>query len=91
MPIADMEKWKSKQIQAAIERGVHPLDAAQAMENFLASLPVGADPATYVRPDWSLDEDISSEAIEADARAAWYGSDTVPPSFKRLLDATSID
>lgn len=83
----ELERWKTAQIQAAIARGVNPLDAANAMRDFLASVPAGIDPRGYVRPASSLEQDLTSRAVGNDLRAAWYGDEDVPARFKRLLDA----
>lgn len=80
---ADLEKWKSKQIQAAISRGVNPIDAVKAMNDFLAHLPPGADPATYIRPADSLEQDLTQ--FTDDANEAWMSN--APQQYKRLLGA----
>lgn len=85
MGIANLERWKSRQIQAAIERGIHPLDAARSLEEFLATLPVGADPETYVRPARELEQVLPTGAVLADARAAWFSD--VDARYARILDA----
>lgn len=85
MTITNLERWRTAQIAAAVERGIHPLDAARAMDEFINSLPAGADPATYVRPARELEQVLPTEAIIADARAAWYAD--VEPRVARLLDA----
>lgn len=79
----DLERWKSKQIAAAIDRGVNPLDATRAMNEFLASLPPGADPTTYIRPAESLNQDLTKFAD--DANETWFSDNA--PTFKRLLSA----
>jgi hypothetical protein len=85
----ELERWRTKQIHAAISRGVNPIDAQNAVTRFLAKLPAGADPNTYVAPAFLLEEDLSSKAVAADVRAHWYGGKRVPSRFKRLLDAAS--
>lgn len=85
MPDFDLEKWKSKQIQAAIDRGINKLDTVRAMNDFLRLLPPGADPQTYIAPAHHLEQDLSSEAIRLDADAAWMAD--VDPRYARLLDA----
>lgn len=87
---AEMERWKTKQIQAAIDRGVNPLDAISGMKDFIASVPLGVDPRGYVRPASSLEQDLTSKAIADDLRSAWYGNEDVPPRFKRLLDSRGM-
>lgn len=84
-----LERWKTKQIQAAISRGVNPIDATRAMADFLASVPPGVSPIGYIRPAESLNQDLTGKAVADDLRAAWYGDENVPPRFKRLLDAKS--
>jgi hypothetical protein len=81
----DLDKWRTRQINAAISRGVNPIDATKAVAEFLAALPVGADPDTYVRPAWQLDENIMRREYRDDANAAFYGD--VEPRFARILDA----
>lgn len=81
----ELERWRTQQINAAIERGVNPLDAAKAMDAYLATLPPGADPATYVAPARTLEQVLPTHAIVDDARGAWYGD--VEPRVARLLDA----
>lgn len=85
MAIGNLERWKSAQIAAAVERGVNPLDAAKSMEQFLSTLPAGADPETYIRPARELEEVLPTEAVIADARAAWYAD--VDARYARILDA----
>lgn len=85
----DMEKWANRQITAATERGVHPLDAARAMREFLATVPADADPSTYIRPAFTLDETLASESVVEDSRAAWYSE--VDARYARLLDAQGED
>lgn len=79
------ERWANQQIAKAIELGINPLDAAEAMRALLAALPLGADPATYVFSAEQLTEDITTDVAINDSRAAWY--ERVEPRFARLLDA----
>lgn len=83
----DLDRWASRQINAAIRYGVHPLDAARAVREFLRLLPLGADPDTYIVPAARLEQDLTSAEVLADVRAAWYGSENVEPKYKRLLDS----
>lgn len=85
----ELERWQTKQIQAAIAFGINPIDAAKAVDEFLANVPSGADPRTYVRPAYQLEQDISSQAVEDDARAAWFGD--TDPRYARLLDAKEVE
>lgn len=87
----DLEKWRTKQIAAAVSLGVNPLDAAEAMRSFLAALPPGADPGTYVLPAYVLEQDITKPEIVADARTEWYGDEAIAATWKRLLDAGLTD
>lgn len=84
----NLERWKSAQIDAAIERGVNPIDAVKGMDAFIAALPVGVvgEAATYIVPAYALEQTLASEAVITDARGAWYG--TVEPRVARLLDAS---
>lgn len=84
---AEIERWKTKQINAAIARGVNPIDAIGAMKDFLASVPPGVSPIGYIRSASSLEQDLTSKAVADDLRGAWHGDENVPPRFKRLLDA----
>lgn len=89
MTPAELERWQTAQIAAAIERGVNPLDAARAMVEFMASVPYGADPATHIRPALALEQNITDDAVLADVRSAWYSE--VDPRVARLLDAKTVD
>lgn len=83
----ELDKWSNAQIHAAVARGINPLDAQNAVKRFLAKLPVGADPNTYVPADYFASEDLTSAAVLADVRAHWYGDERVAARYKRLLDA----
>lgn len=85
----DRDKWASKQVGNLVARGTNPLDAAAAVKRFLAKLPYGADPDSYVAPAASLEENLASPAVTADLRAAWFGDENVPARFKRILDSGS--
>lgn len=84
MTPAELERWQSRQIDAIVARGINPLDAAAAVKRFLAKLPPGADPDSYVPQDYA-NVDVSSKEVIDDARANWYGK--VDPRVARLLDA----
>jgi hypothetical protein len=88
MTPTELDKWASKQIDAAVARGVNPIDAAAAVKRFLAKLPPGADPDHYVPHDGGEADVTRKEAID-DARADWYGK--VEPRVARLLDARSVE
>lgn len=81
------EKWLQQQVNAAVAIGINPLDAQRAAKAFLALLPPGADPNTYVVPGAQLEQDITSEAVRMDALAAWVSRDDVPSQFKLILSA----
>lgn len=87
MTPAELERWKSKQIDAAIAIGVNPLDAIASVNRFVAAVPPGADPRTYIRPAYELDQNLSAPDILADAKAAWVGD--VDAKDARMLDAGS--
>lgn len=81
----DHSKWTNKQIQAAIAIGVNPLDAQAAAKAFLALLPDGADPDTYIVPAAQLEQDISAPELTQDAVAAWVAREDVPTRYKLIL------
>lgn len=81
----ELERWKSQQIQAAINCGVNPIDAAKAMDDYLRSLPPGASPKGYIRPAESLNQDLTTKAVRDDANGHWYGKHGATDA--RLLDA----
>lgn len=89
--MSNLERWKSAQIAAAIERGTNPIDAQMSLKWFLEHLPPGANPESYIMPSYALEQTLASEVALSDARAAWYGSSDVPVVFKRLLDAALAD
>lgn len=82
----ELERWQTKQVTALTDSGVNPLDAYNQVTRFLAKLPVGADPNTYVPRDMPY-EDLMRDAVLNDLRSWWYGNEDVPARFKRLLDA----
>lgn len=84
---AELERFANKQVAALIAAGQNPLDAHNQVARFLAKLPAGADPNTYVPRDVPSSEELTGKAALDDARAAWYGDESVPKRFKRLLDA----
>lgn len=87
MTPAELERWASRQIAALIDAGVNAIDAHNQVTRFLAKLPVGADPATFVPHDTPNSEDLTSRAVQDDLRAWWYSEDSVEARFKRILDA----
>lgn len=87
MTDSELQKWSDEQVKVLISCGVDPLDAQNTAKRVLAQLPEGADPRTWIPPVPGGNVVITAEDI-ADARADWYASDTVPPKFTMLLDAT---
>ena len=85
-----LEQWKNAQVSALIARGVNPLDAHNAVDRFVTTLPPNADRDSYVAPPATLEQDLRSQAVEDDLRAFWYGDEQVPKRFKRLLDAEAV-
>lgn len=81
------EKWAERQIRVAVESGISLANAQAAMKWVLDNLPPGADPDTYVFPAETLAQNITTEAMEMDARRDFYESDSVPSQYKRILDA----
>ncbi len=81
------EKWLNDQVRAAVAIGINPLDAISAAKAFLALLPPGADPYTYVVPAYQLEQDITSEALRQDAMVAFVAREDVPSQFKLILAA----
>lgn len=81
------EKWLTQQVNAAVAIGINPLDAMSAAKAFLALLPPGADPNTYVAPAYALEQDITSEAIQQDALASFVAREDVPSQWKLILAA----
>lgn len=81
------EKWASQQISEAVALGVNVLDAQTAVRALLATLPFGVEPDTYIVPANRLEQELTSGRVLDDARAAFYSKESVPPQFKRLLDA----
>lgn len=83
----NLERWKSAQIAAAIERGINAIDAVKAMDAYIAVLPPNAvgEAATYIVPAYALEQTLATEAVITDARGAFYGD--VESRVARLLDA----
>lgn len=84
--MGDLAKWSQAQVRAAVARGVNPIDAQAAVKAFVAALPPGGDPDTYVLPDWQLSQDLTQPQYRADANGAWYGEEA-GGRFAALLDA----
>lgn len=86
------EAWAEQQLAELVRLGVDVEDAQATVEWVLANLPADADPATWIPPAELLmaDATITPAQIE-DARTNWYARDSVPPKFKRLLDARGDD
>lgn len=81
------EKWLTQQVNAAVGIGINPLDAQTAAKAFLALLPPGADPYTYVVPAYALEQDITSEAIRQDALVSFVAREDVSSQWKLILAA----
>lgn len=88
MTPAELERWKTRQVQALINAGQNPIDASNQVARFLAKLPAGADPDHYVPRD-NGGVDVSGKAILDDMRADWYGK--VDATHARLLDAKGVE
>lgn len=84
--MTDLAKWQQAQVRAAVARGVNPIDATAAAKAFVAALPPGADPETYVLPDWMLTQDLTQSEYQVDANAFWY-SNEAGGRYAALLDA----
>jgi hypothetical protein len=81
--MTEREQWAEEQVIGLVNAGVDLVDAQATVARVLAAMPEDADLNTWL-PD--LDATLT-DADVVDARADWYASDTVPPKFKRLLDA----
>jgi hypothetical protein len=81
------QNWAESQIAALVEIGIDLQEAQRSIKSVLDNLPYGEDPATWIPSAEQLNDEISEVEI-MDARADWYASDSVPPRYKRLLDAT---
>ena len=90
--MATHEAWAEQQVAELVRLGVDVEDAQATVAWVLANLPADADPATWIPPAELLmgDATITPAQIE-DARTNWYARDSVPPKFKRLLDARGDD
>jgi hypothetical protein len=80
------QNWAESQIAALVEIGIDLQEAQRSVKWVLDNLPQGEDPATWIPSAEQINVEISDADI-VDARADWYASDSVPPRFKRLLDA----
>jgi len=78
--------WAESQIKTLIALGFDAADAERTVKWTLENMPPGADPETWVPSAAQLEQRITDADVH-DARVAWYASDSVPPKFKRLLDA----
>lgn len=85
----EQQAWAEAQVNTLVSLGIAPIDATRTVQAALALMPPDADPYTWIpSADDMAREPVDSDAVLADARAAWYASDAVPPTYKRLLDAT---
>jgi hypothetical protein len=89
MTEAELQAWVKEQIRVLVSSGIAPLDAVDMMKRVVAALPLNVDPRSYTPPLSLLNVEITKADI-ADARAEWYASETVSPTFKMLLDAQEI-
>jgi hypothetical protein len=85
------ERWAEQQIRAAVACGISLANAQAAAKWVLDHLPPDADPTTYIFSAEQLGQNITTEAIEMDARRDWYERENVPSTFKRILDARLND
>jgi len=83
----DLERWANSQVAAAVAIGINPLDAQRAAKAFLALLPPGADPNTYIVPGHQLEQDITAPEMAQDALSAFVAREDVPSQFKLILAA----
>lgn len=86
----DHNKWAESQVKELQELGIDAIEAQRSVIWVLGNLPPGADPATWIPAIFDLDEEVTEADIQ-DARVDWYASDSVPPAFKRLLDAQVVN
>ena len=84
--MADHRKWADSQIAVLTSIGIDLAESQRSVNWVLDALPEGEDPAVWVPPAHVLDAPLDNAAIQ-DARVDWYASDSVPPRYKRLLDA----
>ena len=81
--------WAVRQIRLLVEEiGLDVSDAEVIVRQVLDAAPEGADLDMFLpaRGGEGMGSDITPSDV-ARARAAWYADDTIPPAFKRLLDA----
>lgn len=81
----DHSKWATKQVNVLVGIGVNILDAQRAVSEFLALLPPGADPDTYIVPARDMEQDISDPKYVDDAAAAWVANDDIDSRFKLII------
>lgn len=86
----DHRKWADEQISALVDIGIDIAEAQRSVNWVLDNLPEGEDPATWIPTAAQLDTPLDAAAIQ-DARVDWYAKDSVPPKWKRLLDAKAVD
>lgn len=89
--MATHEKWAERQIRVMLECGVSLANAQAAIAFALKQIPATADPQTFILDAARLEQNISDEALIADARNAWYAADHIPLTYKRILDARSLN
>ena len=86
--MSDRSRWAESQITVLIDMGDDAMDAEKFVNDALATIPEGEDPATYVEPpELAMQRaEIGKDDID-DARAEWYADEAIPQRYKRLLDA----
>ena len=80
------QDFAERNIAALVNAGVDLAVAQATIKRILDWTPEGEDPATYRPPHYGQPVTVGPEDV-AEARAAWYANDAVPPRFKRILDA----
>lgn len=88
--MTDLQKWADSQTKTLVALGIDAADAEQSVKWTLDNLPVGMSPDAWIPTPTQLDQRIDDSDVHA-ARVAWYADESVPPRFKRLLDARGND
>lgn len=83
-------KWADEQIAILLDLGIDLPEAQRCVKWVLDNLPEGEDPSEWVPPAYMLDTPLDDAAVQ-DARIDWYAKESVPPRFKRLLDAVEVE
>lgn len=85
----NLERWANKQTEALINIGTNAIDAHRVVREFLAMLPAGADPDTWIPSAYQLEQDVSDKKYADDAIAAWIARDDVANRDKLIIVARS--